>query len=115
MDKQERERLVETMAKAMFDCYRGYNKETQEMLWKQAEYQLRSQAKRALSAIEGQIWSAIRAGLTYEREALLAAYSCGKYEEESIKLDSIARSMTERTLRDNIKGDGRHNKEKRDG
>lgn len=43
--------MVERMARAMFDCYHGYNLETRQMLWQQARYGLLRQAERALRAM----------------------------------------------------------------
>lgn len=43
--------MVELIAKAMFDCHRGYNAETQERMWQMARYGLMRQAERALVAM----------------------------------------------------------------
>jgi hypothetical protein len=50
-DHPSRVSFVERIARAMFDCYRGYNAETQEMLWQQARYGLMRQAELALAAM----------------------------------------------------------------
>ena len=42
------------------------------------------------------IWSGIRAGLTYEQNALLRAYGASTYEERERALDAIARDITDR-------------------
>lgn len=62
--------VAELMARAMFDCYRGYNAETQEMLWQRARYGLILQAERGLAVVSK--WLIDRA-LRYDREANAAA------------------------------------------
>ena len=42
----------------------------------------------------GDIWSAIRWGLSNHRERLIAAFDTGSYEAESAILDEIARKVT---------------------
>lgn len=42
------------------------------------------------------IWSGIRAGLTYEQNALLRAYGASTFEERERALDQIARDIAHR-------------------
>ena len=48
----------------------------------------------------GAVWGAIRAGLTYEQNALLRAYGAETYEKREMQLDRIARDIVARVERD---------------
>ena len=45
------------------------------------------------------IWGGIRAGLTYEEDALLRAYGAATYEARERALDQIARDIADRVER----------------
>ena len=42
------------------------------------------------------IWGGVRAGLSYEQNALMRAYGAKTYEERERELDQIARNITKR-------------------
>lgn len=55
--------MIEKMARAMFDCYGGYNAETREMMWQRERYTLELKAKCALQALRDPTPEMVEAGV----------------------------------------------------
>ena len=60
------------------------------------------------------IWGGIRAGLTYEQNALLRAYGAATYEDRERALDGIATDILERVTSSDERRRALHSKEQAD-